>query len=174
MAVDGGTATLVSTAANGHQTVNIAPTVAGVSNNTYSSFNVGAAGASLNLVDVNIGKIVNQVTSANPSIISEPVDVIGPRANVADPNGIAINDGSFLGTCRVAPTAGCASFKDTLPVTGIPWRDLAPHIPIGTTITGHRGFASALVALDLIAKNGSAVDRVCETSSAVAGAWACP
>ncbi|KAE8755943.1 MULTISPECIES: hypothetical protein [Paraburkholderia] len=36
ISVDGGTAIKISTAANGHQTVNIAPTVVGVSNNTYN------------------------------------------------------------------------------------------------------------------------------------------
>ncbi len=44
---EGGTATSVSTAANGHQTVSIVPAVGGVSNNTYRSFNVSTAGADL-------------------------------------------------------------------------------------------------------------------------------
>lgn len=39
---DGGSATSVSTASGGRQTVNIAAAVAGVSHNTYTEFNVGS------------------------------------------------------------------------------------------------------------------------------------
>ncbi len=113
IAVDGGTAATVSTSANGHQTVNIAPTFAGVSNNTYSSFNVDGAGASLNNVGINARTIVNKVTSPNPSVISGLIDVIGPRANVisANPNGIAVTGGSFVGvwarTCSQFDVQNC-------------------------------------------------------------------
>ncbi|MGN3967506.1 filamentous hemagglutinin, partial [Burkholderia gladioli] len=65
---DGGTATSAATSAIGHQTVNIAPAFGGVSNNTYSSFNVSRAGADLNNVGINARTIVNQVTSTNPSV----------------------------------------------------------------------------------------------------------
>ncbi|MGP8435900.1 two-partner secretion domain-containing protein [Paraburkholderia fungorum] len=155
IAIDGGTATTVSTAANGHQTVNIAPTVAGVSNNTYSSFNVDAAGASLNNVGINARTIVNQVTSTNPSIISGRIDVLGSRANVilANPNGITVNGGSFVNTGRVALTTGHVSFKDTVPVAGIPERDIVLDTSTGTIVVGPQGLASALIGLDLIAKN---------------------
>src|SRR5690349_1786956 len=50
---DGGTATTVSTSANGRQTVGLAPAVYGVSNNTYTSFNVGKAGATLDNNGIN-------------------------------------------------------------------------------------------------------------------------
>lgn len=155
IAIDGGTATTVSTAANGHQTVNIAPTVAGVSNNTYSSFNVDAAGASLNNVGINARTIVNQVTSTNSSIISGRIDVLGSRANVilANPNGITVNGGSFVNTGRVALTTGHVSFKDTVPVAGIPERDIVLDTSTGTIVVGPQGLASALIGLDLIAKN---------------------
>jgi filamentous hemagglutinin family protein len=153
--IDGGTATSVLTAANGHQTVNLAPTVAGVSNNTYSSFNVGAAGASLNNVGINARTIVNQVTSTNPSVISGAIDVIGSRANVllANPNGITVNGGTFINTGRVALTTGRVSFKDTVPVAGIPERDIVLDTSTGTIIVGPQGLSSALIGLDLIAKN---------------------
>ncbi|RKE37157.1 filamentous hemagglutinin family protein [Paraburkholderia sp. BL23I1N1] len=155
IAIDGGTATTVSTAANGHQTVNIAPTVAGVSNNTYSSFNVDAAGASLNNVGINARTIVSQVTSTNPSIISGRIDVLGSRANVvlANPNGITVNGGSFVNTGRVALTTGRVSFKDTIPVAGIPERDIVLDTSTRTIVVGPQGLASALIGLDLIAKN---------------------
>ncbi|ALP68013.1 hypothetical protein AN416_36255 (plasmid) [Paraburkholderia caribensis] len=79
---DGGTATSVSTAANGHQVVNIAPSVGGVSHNTYAHFNVGSAGVDLNNVGINARTIVNQVTSTDPSVISGQLAVLGSRANV--------------------------------------------------------------------------------------------
>jgi filamentous hemagglutinin family protein len=153
--VDGATATTVSTATNGHQTVNIAPAFAGVSSNTYTNFNVAAAGASLNNVGINARTIVNQVTSTNPSIISGRIDVLGSRANVilANPNGITVNGGSFVNTGRVALTTGRVSFKDTIPVAGIPERDIMLDTSTGTIIVGPQGLASALVGLDLIAKN---------------------
>ncbi|WGS51762.1 filamentous hemagglutinin N-terminal domain-containing protein [Paraburkholderia sp. D15] len=155
IAVDGGTATSVSTSANGHQTVNIAPAFAGVSNNTYSSFSVDAAGASLNNVGINARTIVNQVTSTSPSIISGRIDVLGPRANVilANPNGITVNGGSFVNTGRLALTTGHVGFKDTIPVAGLPERDIVLDTSTGTIVVGPQGLASALIGLDLIAKN---------------------
>src|SRR6266702_1284291 len=80
--VDGGTVTTVLRASNGGQTVNIAPAVSGVSQNTYSSFNVSTAGATLNNVGINARTIVNQVTSTNSSLIEGALTVAGPRANV--------------------------------------------------------------------------------------------
>ncbi|WP_233829547.1 two-partner secretion domain-containing protein [Paraburkholderia sp. ZP32-5] len=155
IAADGSTATTVSTAANGHQTVNIAPTFAGVSNNRYSSFSVGAAGASLNNVGINARTIVNQVTSTAPSVISGQIDVLGSRANVilANPNGITINGGSFVNTGRVALTTGQVSFKDTVPVAGLPERDIVLDTSTGTIVVGPQGLVSALIGLDMIAKN---------------------
>ncbi|WP_421381087.1 filamentous hemagglutinin N-terminal domain-containing protein (plasmid) [Paraburkholderia sp. DD10] len=155
IATDGGTATTVSTAANGHQTVNLAPAFAGVSNNTYSSFSVDAAGASLNNVGINARTIVNQVTSTNPSVISGRIDVLGSRANVilANPNGITVNGGSFFNTGRLALTTGHVSFRDTVPVAGLPERDIVLDTSTGTIVVGPQGLTGALIGLDLIAKN---------------------
>jgi hypothetical protein len=78
---DGGTATTVSTAASGHQTVNIAPATGGVSHNTYTTFNVGSAGASLNNNGINATTIVNQVTGTSASALQGALAVTGPTCS---------------------------------------------------------------------------------------------
>ena len=151
---DGATSTTVTTAANGRQTVNIAPATGGVSQNTYSAFNVGASGATLNNTGINARTIVNQVTSTNPSLIQGDITVSGPRANVviANPNGITINGGSFVNTGRVALTTGQVSFND-VQIGGVLQRNVVLNTTGGTITVGPQGLASTLIGLDLIAKN---------------------
>ncbi|WP_028207677.1 two-partner secretion domain-containing protein [Paraburkholderia nodosa] len=152
---DGRTATTVTTTAGGAQTVNIAPAVAGVSQNTYSTFNVGAAGATLNNVGINARTIVNQVTSTNPSLIEGAITVAGSRANVilANPNGITVNGGSFINAGHVALTTGQVSFSDVQIAPGVVQRNVVLGTTGGTIVIGPGGLSSALVDLDLIAKN---------------------
>jgi filamentous hemagglutinin family protein len=152
---DGGTSTSVATAANGGQTVNIAPAISGVSQNTYSSFNVSSAGATLNNVGINARTIVNQVTSSNPSLIEGQISVTGSRANVilANPNGITVNGGSFVNTGHVALTTGQVSFDDLQIAPGIFQRNVILNTTGGAIVIGPQGLSSALVDLDLIAKN---------------------
>jgi hypothetical protein len=50
---DGGTHTSVTTSSSGRQTVSIAPSTYGVSSNTYSSFNITRAGATLDNTSAN-------------------------------------------------------------------------------------------------------------------------
>jgi len=152
---DGATATSVVTAANGGQTVNIAPAISGVSHNTYSSFNVSSAGATLNNVGINARTIVNQVTSSNPSLIEGQISVAGSRANVilANPNGITVNGGSFVNTGHVALTTGQVSFDDLQIAPGIFQRNVVLNTTGGAIVIGPQGLSSALVDLDLIAKN---------------------
>lgn len=152
---DGRTATTVTTAAGGAQTVNIAPAVAGVSQNTYLSFNVGAAGATLNNVGINARTIVNQVTSTNPSLIEGAISVAGSRANVilANPNGITVNGGSFVNAGHVALTTGQVSFSDVQIAPGLIQRNVVLGTTGGTIVIGPGGLSAALVDLDLIAKN---------------------
>jgi filamentous hemagglutinin family protein len=152
--VDGGTATSVSTAANGHQTVAIAPAIGGVSNNTYRSFNVSTAGADLNNSGINANTIVNQVTSTNPSLIQGAINVLGPRANViiANPNGITVDGGSFVNAGHVVLSTGQVSFSDITPAPGQTQRNVVLTTNWGTITIGPGGLSGTLVNLDLIAK----------------------
>jgi len=151
---DGGTATSVSTSANGHQTVNIAPATGGVSNNTYSSFNVSKAGADLNNVGINARTIVNQVTSTNPSLIQGAISVLGPRANVilANPNGITVDGGSFVNAGHVVLSTGQVGFSDLTLAPGVTQRNVVLTTNGGTITIGAGGLSGTLVNLDLIAK----------------------
>ncbi|VWC62747.1 Filamentous hemagglutinin family outer membrane protein [Burkholderia lata] len=151
---DGGTATSVSVGANGRQNVNIAPAIGGVSNNTYSSFNVSKAGADLNNVGINARTIVNQVTSTNPSLIQGNINVLGPRANVilANPNGITIDGGSFTNTGHVVLSTGQVSFNDLTIAPGVIQRNVSLTTNRGGIAIGPGGLSGTLVNLDLIAK----------------------
>ncbi|WP_376697673.1 two-partner secretion domain-containing protein [Burkholderia contaminans] len=154
IAADGRTATTVSTGAGGHQTVNIAPSIGGVSNNTYSSFNVSKAGADLNNVGINARTIVNQVTSANPSLIQGNINVLGPRANVilANPNGVTVDGGSFTNTGHVVLSTGQVGFTDLTLAPGVVQRNVVLTTDRGTITIGPGGLSGTLVNLDLIAK----------------------
>ncbi|WP_042551080.1 filamentous hemagglutinin N-terminal domain-containing protein [Ralstonia solanacearum] len=151
---DGGTATTVTTSASGRQTVNIAPSVAGVSHNTYSSFNVATAGADLNNTAVAARTIVNQVTSTNPSLIQGNIAVLGPRANVilANPNGITVDGGSFTNTGNVALTTGQVSFNDFTNGAGQLQRNVVLNTRSGAINIGPGGLAGTMLNLELIAK----------------------
>jgi filamentous hemagglutinin family protein len=151
---DGGTATTVSTGANGRQLVNLAPTTAGVSHNTYTTFNVGTAGADLNNAVVRARTIVNQVTSTNPSLIQGNIAVLGPRANVilANPNGITVDGGSFTNTGNVALTTGQVSFNDFTTSGGQLQRNVVLNTGLGAINIGPGGLAGAMLNLELIAK----------------------
>lgn len=170
---DGGTATSVSVASSGHQTVNIAPTIGGVSNNTYSSFNVSTAGADLNNVGINANTIVNQVTSTNPSLIQGAINVLGPRANVilANPNGITVDGGSFVNAGHVVLSTGQVSFNDLTPAPGVIQRNVILTTNGGTITIGAGGLSGTLVNLDLIAKqlavNGPVTNSYTSTSGGI-------
>lgn len=151
---DGGTATSVSTSGTGRQTVTIAPAVYGVSNNTYSSFNVSAAGVTLNNTGINARTIVNQVTGTNPSLIQGDITVAGPRANVvlANPNGITVNGGSFVNTGHAVLSTGQVSFSDVQLAQGQYQRNIVLDTQGGTITIGSGGLAGTLIGLELIAK----------------------
>ena len=83
--------------------INIAaPDTNGISNNTYSEFNVPASGVSLNnehagnpnFAEGDLASIiVNQVTSSNPSLLEGLLSIQGGGASIiiANPNGITCN-----------------------------------------------------------------------------------
>jgi filamentous hemagglutinin len=118
----------VLTTSNGLVQVNIrTPSAAGVSRNTYSQFDVGAAGAVLNnsrtpvqtqqggwvqgnpwLATGSARVILNVVNSNNPSYLQGYVEVAGQRAQViiANPSGIAINGGGFINAGAAILTTG--------------------------------------------------------------------
>ena len=170
---DGGTATTVSTGVGGRQTVNIAPAIGGVSNNTYSSFNVSKAGADLNNVGINARTIVNQVTSTNPSLIQGNVNVLGPRANVilANPNGVTVDGGSFTNTGHVVLSTGQVGFTDLTLAPGVVQRNVVLTTDRGTITIGPGGLSGTLVNLDLIAKqlsiNGQVTNDFTSSTSGI-------
>nr|WP_240674542.1 filamentous hemagglutinin N-terminal domain-containing protein [Burkholderia stabilis] len=151
---DGSTATSVSAGVGGRLTVNIAPSVGGVSNNTYSSFNVSKAGADLNNVGINARTIVNQVTSTNPSLIQGNINVLGPRANVilANPNGVTVDGGSFTNTGHIVLSTGQVSFADVTLAPGTVQRNVVLNTDRGTITIGAGGLTGNLIGLDLVAK----------------------
>lgn len=122
--------TIVQTA-NGLPQVNIqAPSVAGVSRNTYSQFDVQSNGAILNNSRDNVltqtggwvqgnpwlsggaaRVILNEVNSSNPSHLRGYVEIAGQKAEViiANPAGIQINGGGFINADRVTLTTGTAT-----------------------------------------------------------------
>src|SRR5438309_2174950 len=64
-----------------------------------------------------------------------------------------LDDCCCANTGRVALTTGHVSFKDTVPVAGLPERDIVLDTSTGTIVVGPQGLTGALIGLDLIAKN---------------------
>ena len=118
---------------NGIPQANIqTPTAAGVSVNQYTHFNVDKRGAILNNsrrnVQTQLGGwiqgnpwlaggearvIVNQVNSANPSLLGGYIEVGGRRAEVvvANPAGIQVNGGGFINASRATLTTGQPQYQ---------------------------------------------------------------
>lgn len=118
---------------NGIPQANIqTPTAAGVSVNQYSHFNVDSRGAILNNSRRNIQTqlggwiqgnpwlaggearvIVNQVNSANPSLLGGYIEVGGRRAEVviANPSGIQVDGGGFINASRATLTTGQPQYQ---------------------------------------------------------------
>ncbi|WP_027022727.1 hemagglutinin repeat-containing protein, partial [Conchiformibius steedae] len=118
----------VLNSANGMTQVNIqTPSAGGVSVNQYRQFDVDSRGAILNnsrrntqtqlggwiqgnpwLATGEARVIVNQVNSANPSLLNGYIEVGGKRAEVvlANPAGIQVDGGGFINSAGVTLTTG--------------------------------------------------------------------
>jgi len=129
---DGSTNTTLDNAQNGTPIINIAePTSAGVSKNNFTDYNVsnenvilnnsteigtsnlgGAMLANPNLNGRDARIILNEVTSANPSILEGYTEIFGRKADlvVANPNGITVNGAGFINTAALTLVTGSSQF----------------------------------------------------------------
>lgn len=118
----------LSTTLNGTSVQNIAtPNATGLSHNMFETFNVntqglvinnssadvisnigGAVLGNANLVGGAASVILNEVTSANRSVLSGPQELVGTRADyiLANPNGITCNGCGFINFPRATLTTG--------------------------------------------------------------------
>ncbi len=145
--VDGSTATSVSVAPSGKLTVQIAPkNSGGVSLNKYQNFSVPSAGATLNNSAQSAKVIVNEVTSTATSSINGVLDIAGAPAHViiANPNGISVNGGQFVGFGGVALTTG---------VPNVSGGNIALSTTQGRIVIDGAGLTSDGGRLDIIAKD---------------------
>jgi len=150
----GSTATAVSLdPASGKTLIQLAPAAGGVSHNVFSRFDVSRAGAAFQNQEVGARSIVAEVRSAQPSLIEGPVSVDGPRANLilANPNGLAINGGSFLNFGSVALVAGSAAVETRAVGSGVQTYVSATS-GSGAIRIGPEGLAADLIRLELLAR----------------------
>jgi filamentous hemagglutinin len=164
-----GSKPLVGAAANGVPVVQIAtPNAAGVSNNVYTQYNVGAQGVVLNnargnvstqqagyvaanpnLVSGSASVILNQVVGGSPSQLLGYTEVAGPKAEVviANPSGIYCNGCGFINTSRGVLTTGTPVFGGTGSLDAF-------HVTGGQIQIGSAGLNGSNVdQVDLIARS---------------------
>ena len=147
---DGGTATTVTVDGDGRTTVGIAPVGAGnISRNTFTDFSVSAAGVDLDNRLIGARTILSEVTSANRSVISGPLEVLGPRAHfiLANPNGITVDGGRFINTGGVTLNAGPAGLE----VSGGQTNVVTTTDPDADILIGPEGLSGAMTSLQLAA-----------------------
>ncbi len=119
---------VILAAPNGVPVINIqTPSAAGISRNTYSQMDVARPGAILNNSRTNVQSqlggfiqgnpylatgsakaILNEVNSANPTLLKGPVEVAGQKADViiANPAGIKVDGSTFINAANVVLTTG--------------------------------------------------------------------
>lgn len=173
VAVAGGNAT-AHLAANGATVVDIAvPNAAGISHNRYDAYNVDAAGLVLNnalpgqatrpseLAGTLAGNpqlhraanlVLNEVVSANRSLLAGITEVHGDRADVvvANPNGITCADCGFLNTDRVTLTTGTPHLDAVGALAGF---DVLGGDVLFEAGKGGTRHPSGLATLDVVARN---------------------
>ena len=150
---DGRTATAVSVDPSGKTLIQLAPAAGGVSHNVFSRFDVSPAGAAFQNQAVGARNIVAEVRASLPSVIEGPVSVDGPRANLilANPNGLAINGGSFINFGSVALVAGSLALESRAVGSGVQTYVSATSGSGAITI-GPDGLAADLIRLELLAR----------------------
>ncbi|MDC6127566.1 filamentous hemagglutinin N-terminal domain-containing protein [Burkholderia gladioli] len=164
-----GSKPLVGVTANGLPIVQIStPNAAGVSNNAYTQYNVGAQGLILNnsqgtvqtqqaglvagnpnLVSGSARVIVNQVIGGSASQLLGYTEVAGQRAEVvvANPAGIFCNGCGFINTSRGILTTGTPVFGGTGSLDAF-------HVTGGQIQIGQAGLDGSTVdQVDLIARS---------------------
>ena len=133
---DGGTNTQVNSQ-NGVELIDIAtPNTSGLSNNSYSEFNVSSSGIILNnnggtsasqLTGGNISGnanitagnqaslILNQITGNNTSLLEGKTEVVGTKAEViiANPNGITCSGCGFINASQLSLITGTSQWDSS-------------------------------------------------------------
>ena len=133
---DGGTNTQVNSQ-NGVELIDIAtPNTSGLSNNSYSEFNVSSSGIILNnsggtsasqLTGGNISGnsnitagnqaslILNQITGNNTSLLEGKTEVVGTKAEViiANPNGITCSGCGFINASQLSLITGTSQWNSS-------------------------------------------------------------
>src|SRR3569833_3072662 len=176
--------TTLSRSANGTPVVNIAtPNSAGVSHNTFNSYNVGAGGLILNNSSANaiatigggtaananlaagkaVSLILNEVVAPNAgSLLAGYQEILGPSAElvIANPWGVTCNGCGFVNTPRVTLTTGVPNLTSGGALGGF-------TITGGQIAIGANGLdASRQSALDLLARSSSVGGNVIAGSQA--------
>ena len=152
--IDGTTSTTVVVNPNGSVTVGVAPGSSnGVSVNRYNSFNVPKPGLKLDNSAEAARTIVNEVTGTTTTKIEGELEVVGQRAHVivANPNGIAIDEGRFVNTGRVALTTGAITTNGRQIAPGIFQDNVVSTVKDGVISVNGGGLSGQMDAVDLIA-----------------------
>ena len=167
--IDGTTSTTVVINPSGSVTVGVAPGGSnGVSLNRYDTFNVPKPGLKLDNSNEAARTIVNEVTGTSKTRIEGPVEVLGQRAHVivANPNGIAIEDGRFINTGRVALTTGSLSLGQRQIAPGIFQDNVVSTVRDGTITVSGGGLSGQMDAVDIYAHTIRVTGPITNTSTA--------